>query len=148
MRQHNNTRISVGYIPSKHNILADLNLRKFQDFQDSAEWLLEPKTFAYVIHQFGRPETDMFTSRLTKQIPIYASWFPDPKSSLIDALTIDWNNIFIYAFPPFGIIWRMLQSIQEECQKAVVIFPLWTTRSWFSRITKFENSPPTVIRCR
>ena len=98
---HNNTHISAAHIPGKHNILADLASRKFQD---SAEWMLEPKIFDYVIRQFGRPEIDMFASRLTKQIPIYASWLPDPESSFIDAFTINWNNIFIYAFPPFSII--------------------------------------------
>ena len=76
--------------------------------------MLEPKIFDYVICQFGRPEIDMFASRLTKQIPIYASWLPDPESSFIDAFTINWNNVFIYAFPPFSKIWRMLQKIQEE----------------------------------
>ena len=41
----------------------------------------------------------MFASSLTKQIPIYASWLLDPGSSPIDAFAINWNNIFIYAFP-------------------------------------------------
>ena len=124
---NNNTHISAAHIPGKHNILADLASRKFQD---SAEWMLEPVIFDYVICQFGRPEIDMFASRLTKQIPVYASWLPDLESSFIDAFTINWNNIFIYAFPPFSIIWRMLQKIQEECKKAIVIVPLWTTQSW------------------
>ena len=55
--------------------------------------MLKPKIFDYVICQFGRPEIDMFASRLTKQIPIYASSLPDPESSFIDAFTINWNNI-------------------------------------------------------
>ena len=86
--------------------------------------MLEPKIFDYIIHQFGRPEIDVFASRLTKQIPIYASWLPDPDSSLISVITINWNKIFINAFPPFSIIWRMLQKFEEECKKAIVIVPL------------------------
>ena len=54
-------------------------------------------------------------SRLTKQIPVYASWLPDPESSFIDAFTINCNNMSIYASPPYSIIWRMLQKIHEEC---------------------------------
>ena len=72
--------------------------------------MLEPKIFDYVIHQFGRPEIGMFASRLTKQILIYIYWLPDPESSVIDAFTIHWNNILIYAFPPFSIIWRMMKN--------------------------------------
>ena len=48
--------------------------------------MLEPKVFDYVIHQFGRPEINIFASRLTKQILIYASWLPDSESSLIDGI--------------------------------------------------------------
>ena len=118
---HNNTHISAAHIPGKHNILAELASRKFQD---SAECMLEPKIFDYIIHQFGRPEIDVFASRLTKQIPIYASWLPDPDLTLISAVTINWNKIFINAFPPFSIIWRMLQKFEEECKKAIVIVPL------------------------
>ena len=108
---HNNTHISAAQIPGKHNILVDLASRKFQD---SPKWL---KIFDYVICQFGGPDIDMFASRLTKQIPIYAYWLPDPESSFIDAFTTKWNNIFIYAFPPFSITWRMLQKSKRTARK-------------------------------
>ena len=106
---------------------------------------MDARTKDHVIHQFGRPEVDIFASRLTKQIPIYASWLPDLESSFIDAFTMNWNNIFIYVSPPFSIIWRMLQKIQEECKKAIVIAPLWTTQSWFTRIMELAISPPIII---
>ena len=57
-------------------------------------------------------------------------------------------NIFIYAFPPFSIIWRMLQRIQEECKKAIVIVSLWTTQSWFTRIMELATSQPIIIPSR
>ena len=75
--------------------------------------MLEPKIFDYVIRQFSRPEIDTLASTLTKQIPVYATWLPDPESSFIDAFAINWSNIFIYAFPPFSMIWRILQKIQQ-----------------------------------
>ena len=104
--------------------------------------------FDYANHQFGRPEIDMFSSRVTNQIPVYASWLPDPKSSFIDAFTINWNNIFIYVFPPYSIIWRMLQKIQKECKKAIIIVPLWTTQSWFTRIMELAISQRIIIPSR
>ena len=109
---HNNTHISAAQIPGKHNILVDLASRKFQD---SPIWM--PKIFDYVVRQFGRPDIDMFASRLTKQIPIYACWLPDQESSFTDAFTTKWNNIFIYAFPPFSITWRMLQKSRRTARK-------------------------------
>ena len=91
------------------------------------EWLLEPRVFDYLINQFGRPEIDIVDSRLSKQILIYASWLPDPEPSHIDAFTINGNNMFIYTFPSFSIIWRVLQKLQEECRKATIIVRLMTT---------------------
>ena len=52
--------------------------------------------------QYIRPETDMFASRLNKQIQIYTSWLPHLKPFLLDAFTINWNNMFI--FSPFSTI--------------------------------------------
>ena len=110
--------------------------------------MLKPKIFDYVVRQFGGSEIDIFAFRLTKQIPAYASWLPDPESSFIDTFTINWSNIFIYAFPHFSIIWRMLQKIQEECKKVIAIVPLWTTQSWFTRIMKVTISQPIIIPSR
>ena len=42
----------------------------------------------------------------------------------------------------------MLQKIQEECEKAIVVVPLWTTQSWFTRITELAISPPIIIPSR
>ena len=95
MKHPNGHGSSPAHTPGKHNILADLTSSKFQD---SAEWMLEPKIFDYLIHQFGRSEIDMFASRLTKQILTYASWLPDPESSLIDTFTINWNNVCLPTF--------------------------------------------------
>ena len=38
----------------------------------------------------------------------------------------------------------MLQKIQEECKKAIVIVPLWTTQSWFTRIMQLAISQPII----
>ena len=100
-----------------------------------AEWI-----FDYLIDQFGGSEIDMCASRLIKQIWIYASLLPGPESSLIDVLTINWNSKFIYAFPPFSIIWTVLQKIQEECRKVLIVVPLWITRLWFTRIMELAIS--------
>lgn len=128
---HNNTHISEAHLPGKDNILADPASREFHDF---AEWMFESSIFDYPIDQFGRPEIYIFTSSLNKQIRAYASWLQDPESSFIDTFTINLNNMFIYVFPHFSIIWRVLQNIQEACKKAIIIVSVWATQLWFTRI--------------
>jgi hypothetical protein len=49
---------------------------------------------------------------------------------------MSWQNLFIYAFPPFSVIGKVLQKIEHEAIEAIVIVPYWTTQSWFN---KFMN---------
>ena len=46
----------------------------------------------------------MFASSLKKMLPKYASWIPDPKSYIIDYMSISCEYTYIYAFPPFSMI--------------------------------------------
>ena len=72
---------------------------------------LNETIFDKVSNTWGRPEIDMFASRLNRQWPRYVSWKPDADASFIDAFSIDWSEIFIYIFCPFSLIGRALQKI-------------------------------------
>ena len=61
------------------------------------------KTLQSFIECFNMPEIDLFTSRLDKRLHRYASWMPDPDALYIDAMSINWENQFVYLFAPFGM---------------------------------------------
>ena len=48
------------------------------------------------------PHVDLFASSLNKQTDIYCSWVNDPQALGIDALTLSWQNMFAYAYPPMS----------------------------------------------
>ena len=128
--------ISAAHIPGKHNILADEASRKFQD---AAEWKIDPEIFKSLVEMHGLSEIDLFASRLNHQLPMYVSWFPDPGSIFIDALSIRWTNRYIYAFPPFSMIWPVLSKIVEEkVTRALVVVPRWPTQSWYTLLHKMK----------
>ena len=128
--------VSAAHIPGKHNILADIASRKFED---AAEWMLCPNTFSNLVDVYGLPEIDMFASRLNHQLPCYASWHPDPESTYIDAMRVNWKNIYLYAFPPFSMIWPLLSKIRRErVKRALVVVPRWPTQSWYPTIMKMK----------
>ena len=128
------TYISAAHIPGKHNIVADIASR---EFHDSAEWMLSRDTFRMITDRFGMPDIDMFASRLNCQLPIYASWKPDPNSTYIDAMQVTWANKFIYLFPPFSMLWPVITKMEEDkVEKAILVVPKWTTQSWFPRIMR------------
>ena len=136
--------ISAAHIPGKHNILADIASR---EFRDAAEWKLCPEIFSRLVHQFGMPDIDLFASRLNHQLPVYVSWQPDPNSTHIDALQMSWRGKFIYAFPPFSMIWPTLSKMkQDHVERAIVVVPSWPTQSWYPLLQKMRVKGSKTIQ--
>ena len=136
--------ISAAHIPGKHNVLADIASR---EFRDAAEWKLCPEIFSKLVAKFGRPDIDLFASRLNHQLPTYVSYQPDPDSSYIDAFKMSWKGKFIYAFPPFSMIWPMLSKIRRDrVWRALIITPMWPTQSWFTALEKMRLKNVTISR--
>ena len=135
--------ISAAHIPGKHNILADAASR---EFHDAAEWMLPKSIFKNIIRAFGKPDIDLFASRLNRQLPVYASWKPDPESTYIDAMLISWSNKYVYIFPPFSMMWPVISKLeQEKVEEAIIIMPRWPTQSWFPRIMRKAIGDPITI---
>ena len=72
--QERNIMISAQHVHGKLNTIADSKSRVFNDF---SEWKLDPQT----IFPFLKGcKIDLFASRLSTQLPRYASWRPDPEA--------------------------------------------------------------------
>ena len=141
--RQNDIYISAAHIPGKHNVLADEASRQFFD---AAEWSIPEKIFRSLVNNHGMPEIDLFASRLNYKIDTYVSWFPDPESTYIDAMKIKWSGRFIYAFPPFSMIWPVLNKILEDkVEKALIVIPRWPTQSWFTLAQRMRISSTTTI---
>ena len=65
-------------MPGKSNILADKASRQFHD---NTEWILRQDLFLSITQLWGKPDVDLFASRLNAQLPCYVSWKPDPGAS-------------------------------------------------------------------
>ena len=141
--RQNDIYISAAHIPGKHNVLADEASRQFFD---AAEWAIPDKVFRGLVNYHGMPEIDLFASRLNYKVDTYVSWLPDPESTYIDAMKIKWSGRFIYAFPPFSMIWPVLNKILEEkVEKALIVIPRWPTQSWYTLAQRMRVSSTTTI---
>ena len=134
--------ISAAHIPGKHNIIADNASRQFQD---AAEWMLSPEIFEQLVREHGMPDIDLFASRLNHQTPVYASWKPDPNSTFIDAMSIEWKG-FIYLFPPFSMVWAVVNKLvrEKKVTKAILVVSDWTTQSWYPRVMRMATAWTTI----
>ena len=65
----NENTITVEYLPSTLNKLVDQESRRRVD---SSEWMLKKYVFSNLCFKLGTPETDLFASRVSYQLPSIA----------------------------------------------------------------------------
>ena len=134
--------LSASHVPGKDNIQAD---RASRHFDDNTEWMLHQDIFLSIEQLWGKPEIDLFASRLNKQHPCYVSWKPVPGASFTDAFTISWSDYYFYAFPPFSIILRCLQKIEQEEAEGILVVPNWPTQPWYSKLMQMIIDHPRLL---
>ena len=104
---------------------ADLQLRVLNT---NTEWTLDKLIFAAAISKLGvSPNIDLFASRLNSGTA-YVSFHPDPGAIAFNAFHMSWKPYLSYIFPPFCLISRILQKIQEGKATVEAIIPQWPTQ--------------------
>ena len=72
---------------------------------------------------------DMFASRLTTKLDRFFSW----RLNKEDAFSQDWTNFQGrgYANPPWNLLGRVLNRIQQQKVILVLIAPVWKSQPWY-----------------
>ena len=133
--------ISAAHLPGKNNVQAD---KESRSIHDNMEWSLHPEAFQQICKTFGKPDIDLFASRLNHKLEKYISWKPDPKAIAVDAMSENWDNFF-YAFPPFNMIGKVLNKVEIEKCKGIIVVPHWPTQTWWPKFTLMCCAPPLVF---
>ena len=138
-----NTQLLAKHIPGRFNTLADRMSRV--DKPISTEWSLNQEIANKIFQIMDFPSIDLFATCLNHRLPFYVSPIPDQKALSIDALTMDWNHIHAYAFPPFHLILAVINKVRLSQCKIVLIAPLWPDRPWFQELLGLLVSPPVFL---
>ena len=57
---------------------------------------------------------------------------PDPLAIAVDALSLPWEDLDAYAFPPAAILGKVVEKLQDTpCKRIIVIAPGWPNMPWF-----------------
>lgn len=137
-----NIWIFASYISSRENVEADEESRKLKG---NTEFQMSVEGFKLIVDTFGNPDIDLFASRTNAKCKKYISWKKDPHSVAVDAFTISWQGYFFYAFPPFALILRILQKIQNDHCMGIVIVPDWPTQPWYPIFQSLLISDPLYL---
>lgn len=138
-----NVWLSAAHIPGKDNIQADAASRKYKD---ELEWAMADGIFQFLCNRWGKPEIDLFASRLNNKARVFCSWRAEPGAAYTDAFSIKWTGQFCYAFPPFCLLGKVLQKFQADGGRGIIIAPFWPTAPWFSKLANMLTDIPIIIK--
>ena len=102
-----NVTLTAKYLAGSSNIRADELSRQRSPY----EWQLHPAVFAEIDRMWGPHTVDHFASMNTAEIPKYNSYFMDPLTSGVDALSQVWTKDNNFVNPPFFL---NQQNIEED----------------------------------
>lgn len=134
-------KLSVRHLAGKRNVLADALSRS--DRPIPSEWSLHPQVAKAILDLWGNPLIDLFATCKNHRTPLYVSPFPDEKAWGVDALSIRWDNLTAYAYPPTGLIAKVLEILTtaRDCT-IILIAPKWPAQKWYPRLLSFLTDRP------
>ena len=131
--------LTARHLPGVLNFEANKSSRQFNEI---IEWQLQPGIFLKIIDIFSTPEIDLFACRLNNQL---VSLKPDPGGCHVDAFSFSWSGKFVYIFPPFSLLNRCLQKLENDPPLALLIAPVWPTQVWWPRLLSLQVANPLLL---
>ena len=133
------------HIPGRLNAIANKLSRHRQVIQ--TEWSLHPEVFAQICHRWHLPKVDLFVTRYNYK----RSWFvsppvPEVKAWEVYALSLSWENLDLYAFPPIPLLTNVVtKALGHQCQRMIIIAPSWLNMPWFWDLVELSSQIPICL---
>ena len=138
--------LEARYLPGESNVLADVLSRRGQVV--GTEWSLHPQVARALLRTWGNPSIDLFATCLNAKLPLYCSLVPDPQAVFEDAFRHPWDDLDLYAFPPFALVGRVIARVQQSSRVVMtLVAPLWPEKEWFADLLLLLTQPPLVLPC-
>ena len=138
--------LDARYLPGENNVLADVVSRRGQVV--GTEWSLHPQVARTLLRAWGNPSIDLFATCLNAKLPLYCSLVPDPQAVFEDAFRHPWDDLDLYAFPPFALVGRVIARVQQSSRVAMtLVAPLWPEKEWFADLLLLLTQPPLALPC-
>ena len=138
--------LKARHIPGPLNVMADQLSRLGQTNQ--REWSLHPEVFKVICSRWHQHQVYLFATRLYKKLPNFVSLVPNPLAWALDALSLSWEDLDPYAFPPVAIFCKVVEKLQDyPCSRIILIAPGWPNMpcygTWWPCPARFHCVCPT-----
>lgn len=138
----NQVRFLPYHLPGRLNELADRESRAREQITDAK---LNHNIFRYLDTMWGPHTIDLFATHENKQLHRYASWAPQPGAVWVDSMAHSWQGLNAWINPPFSLLGKILQKIEQDKATATIIAPLWTGQPWFPRLLRLAVDTPVAL---
>ena len=89
---------------------------------------------------------DLFVSGLSVQVPQSITWKPELYGQGRDAMQQIWSSQYLYAFPPFSGINKVLRKIaQDEEKRMLIVAPSWQSQVWYQALLRMSIEKPLLL---
>ena len=138
--------LTAKFVPGKLNVLADSLSRKGQIIH--TEWTIHKGTLSQIFQFWEVPHLDLFATRLNNQLPVFISPFQDPRAWAVDAMSLSWEGMIAYAFPPVPLLMKVLLKMEKETCLVILIAPCWESHPFFPVLLSLLVAPAVRIPIR
>ena len=136
--------LDASYLSGQSNVLADLICRRGQVV--GTEWSLHLQVARSLLRVWGSPLNELLATSLNVKLPLYCLLVPDPQAVFEDAFRHPWDDLDVYAFPPFPLIGRVVSRVRESSRLAMtLVTPLWPEKEWFTDLLLLLIQPPLAL---
>ena len=137
----NSVTLRARFLPGRANVLADQLSRRGQVI--GTEWSLHPEVCRRIFSRLYTPTLDLFATSLNKKLPLYCSLVPDPMALMEDAFMHPWDDLQVYAYPPFALVRRVLNRLigARSC-RMILVAPLWPHMEWYADLLSLLVAQP------
>ena len=128
--QAQNIEVRARHIPSCLNVIADHLSPPNQPIK--IEWILHPKRMSLIFGFWGTPVVNMFATVSNSCLPQFMSPIAEARALAVDALSQDWQGRWMYMFPPFPLLSKVIQKLRSKQEAEVILIAFWWLKqSWF-----------------
>ena len=136
--------LKARHIPGWQNVVAHKLSRLGQTIQ--TEWSLLPEVFQMICSRWHQPQIDLFATRFNNKLPLFVSQVPNALASAVDALSLPWEDLDAYAFPPAAILGKVVEKLQDSpCKRIILIALAWPNMHWFWDLVALSSQIPLSL---
>ena len=136
--------IRARHIPGNLNVLADRLSRRGSLIP--GEWSLNSHEFRRLVDLSGfSPTIDLFATNMNAKLPFYVLPIPDKKAMAVDALSLNWSGMEVYAFPPYAILDKVIAKWLTDKPRMILVTSLRFQTEWYVKLRGLGKVPIELI---